>query len=468
MVLPQGFVELINSYDAQSLNGLAKVLQSTSPETSVRLNHAKGVKPTLQADIVPWWKYGIYLNERPAFTLDPALHQGLYYVQDASSMAVGAAINAVSALLGNAPLVYLDACAAPGGKTLAALDTLPAGSTVFTNEYDFRRATVLYENVAKWGNARAIVTRGDTARYSRLPKTFDIIAADVPCSGEGMMRKEPEAVAQWSPSLIADCAYQQRKIVDNLWPALRPGGYMIYSTCTFNRKENEENVEYICHEFGGSTVDIGLDQYDGITHGINTNEHCYRFIPGNVRGEGLFIAIIRKDGDSPRQPYKAHKRAPDFFAKAPVEASTAVKNWFDGNFEARLMGDKIVAVRTDTIELLTAVATQLDIISAGVTTATIKGHNLIPNQSAALTTSLKANAFPTIEVDYRTAMAFLRCENINIDSNVRGHILLSYKGRPLGFVKNLGNRANNLYPRTWRILTQNIPSEPPAKPFYLL
>lgn len=464
MSLPRGFTDLISGYGAPCLEGLFCVLEGTAPEVSIRLNRAKGIQPCPGCDIVPWWPDGIYLDERPQFTFDPALHQGLYYVQDASSMAVGRVVEAVANLIGNTPIVYLDACAAPGGKSLAALDALPLGSIVVSNEYDYRRASVLAENIAKWGNPNSIVTRGDTQKISELRDCFDIIAADVPCSGEGMMRKDADAVSQWSPSLVSECAKLQREIINNLWPALRPGGYMIYSTCTFNRNEDEENVEYICRELGASTVDIGLDSFAGVAKGIKTDEHCYRFIPGLIRGEGLFIAVIRKDGNGQRLLPKPPKKGKNVFSKAPTEAADT-HLWLNGAFETFLWDDKIIALPENILNLFKSIVHRLDVVSAGVAMATLKGRDLIPEQALALSTAFNREAFPSVEVDYTTALAYLRSESLNVDLPYRGHVLLTYKGMPLGFIKNLGNRSNNLYPRQWRILSQNAPAEPPSTPF---
>ena len=227
-------------------DGLVDCLEQTAPEVAVRINRRKlraaGVPDDWLPEVcragekVAWWPEGHLLPERPDFTHDPALHQGLYYVQDASSMITAHVVGALSARLGGAPLLMLDACAAPGGKSTAALDALPVGSMLVANEFDFRRASILAENIQKWGCPAVAVSRGDTARFRRLPELFDIVAADVPCSGEGMMRKDAQACAQWSERLVDECAARQWEIVENLWETLVPGGFFIYSTCTFNTR----------------------------------------------------------------------------------------------------------------------------------------------------------------------------------------------------------------------------------------
>lgn len=460
MTLPKAFIDEISSYGADCLDGLAQALETTAPETSIRVNRAKSASMADGYSGVPWCDDGFYLDERPAFTFDPALHQGLYYVQDASSMAITRAIGKIAEAEGMRPMKYLDACAAPGGKTTAAISSLPSGSAVVANEYDYRRAAILAENIAKWGNPSVMVTRGDTARFSCLRDTFDVIAADVPCSGEGMMRKDSEAVSQWSPALVKECAQRQKEIVDNLWPALRPGGYLIYSTCTFNRHENEEMVEYICEELGGETVDIGLADFDGVAAGISTDHKCYRFIPGRVRGEGLFLSVIRKSGDGSCSSPKAAKKPLTVFGKAPADSANAAQ-WLDGAFSLATLGDRLIALPEADAKFFRELASHLDVVAAGVTLATIKGRDLIPSQELALSTALRAGAFPAVDADYRTALAYLRRESITVDAP-KSYVIVNYNGRPLGFVKNLGNRANNLYPASWRIMSQNSPAEAPS------
>lgn len=453
MNLPQQFIEQIESYGADCLSGLCEALSSTDPEVSVRVNRRKGIAVPDGTDRVAWCQSGFYLDRRRPFTFDPAFHQGLYYVQDASSMAVSAIVSALTE--GRGPVTYLDACAAPGGKTTAAIDALPDMSLVVANEYDFKRAAVLAENIAKWGDPGVIVSRGDTSRFRKLRSVFDIIAADVPCSGEGMMRKDAEAVAQWSPALVRECAARQREIVDNLWPALKPGGHLIYSTCTFNRLENEEMVDYICRELGGRTVAAPLAAFGEIAPGIDTDRHCYRFIPGRTRGEGLFIAVIRKDGETSADAVSRNVKNNKGAVKAnPAEKAAAAM--LDGDFCITVGADTVSAIPAALAAQAAAIVKALDVVSAGLTVATVKGRDLIPSQALALSTALSREAFPTVEVDYPTAMTYLRREAVAVDAP-RGFVLLTFGGRPLGFVKNLGNRSNNLYPQPWRILSTHVP-----------
>lgn len=440
------FVEMIAGY-GNLMDGLVETLCETHPPVSIRLNSRKIYEPPQGAKRVPWACRGWYLPERPSFTLDPALHQGRYYVQEASSMIVGEIAMKLAEGAGG-PLRYLDACAAPGGKTTAVIDALPEGSLVVANEYVLRRAAILAENLIKWGYPDTVVSRGDTCRFSKLTGLFDIIGVDAPCSGEGMFRKDEEAVAQWSPALVAECAARQKEILANVWPSLRQGGYLIYSTCTFNRHENEEIVAWMSDELGAETVDMEFPVEWGIAAGIDTTHHCYRFLPYRLNGEGLFVAVVRKlDGDEMRlKPVKT------------VNADKALeplKMWLSDG-EERLMemnGDKVIAYHRRHADAIGALRRSLDIVSCGVDVAEVKGRDFAPTQSLAMSSTFKENSFPIVAVDRDTALTYLRRESVTLPGGTpKGYVLLAYDSQPLGFVKNLGNRSNNLYPAAWRIL----------------
>lgn len=446
MDLPQGFMAQFAFLGVAALDTLPQALES-EPSVSVRFNPDKNAVPDAVADIVPWCAEGCYLADRPLFTLDPALHQGLYYVQDASSMFISRVVRHLTA--DGRPVRYLDACAAPGGKTTAAIASLPEGSLVVANEYVATRASVLRENLAKWGTP-CVIKQGDTSRFAADGAVFDIIAADVPCSGEGMMRKDPKAVEQWTPALVEECAARQRQIVDNLWPALAPGGYMIYSTCTFNRSENEEMIRYMIDRYGAEPTAIPVEPSWGILPAIGDAFPAYRFIPGAVRGEGLFMAVVRKpsDGDvaGPSRPKKDKKKKDS--RQKPIAVPSGVAGWLLPEAKAEL------AVDSDgTVKALFPFLWPEFPYRAGLDVATLKGRDIVPTQDLAMSRWLNAAAFNTCEVDKIMALDYLRAQAVTLpDAAPRGIVLLTFGGRPLGFVKNIGSRANNLYPRAWRIL----------------
>lgn len=442
--LPSAFLDDISQWTAFS--GLPGAL-CAEPEVSVRLNPAK--TSAVLTDPVPWAPGGYYLPDRPVFTFDPALHQGLYYVQDASSMGAAAAVARAAALIGTAaPLRFLDACAAPGGKTIGAASALPEGTFIVANEYTRARVPILVENIAKWGTFPAVVTSSDASSISDLDGFFDIIAADVPCSGEGMMRKDAEARRQWSPSLVRECAALQSSIVRSLWQALRPGGFLVYSTCTFNRFENEEIVGRLIDECGAEPVAVpALDTIPAILGPVDAAFPAYRFLPGRIRGEGLFLALLRKPGETATARVKPMRPARPLF---PAAAS-----WLRGDWAQILRSDTLHLLPQAHMPLLAAIERRMKVAVPGVEAGIVKGRDLIPSQPVALSTYLTPGAFPTVEVTPECALAYLRRDTVTLTAGApRGIILLTHNGAPLGFVKNLGNRANNLYPASWRILAQ--------------
>lgn len=451
------FLDMLHRLD---LDDAARAIDGGQPVVSVRHNPRKPSSHAVGGDRVPWCGTGEYLAERPVFALDPAWHQGRYYVQEGSSMFVS---HVVESLGLTAPVIALDACAAPGGKTTALIDALPAGSLVVANEYVPARAAVLRENIVKWGYPGTIVTRGDTAAYTAMDETFDLILADVPCSGEGMMRKDAEAVAQWTPGLVQECAARQREIIGNLWPALRPGGILIYSTCTLNTIENERMVSHIMRTTGAESVPVDTDSAWGITPawpgGIPEGEtpmHAYRFIPGRTRGEGLFMAVLRKPGQSSQPSYPGsddnRKRKGGKGKETPVprEAATWIAHAED--YDLFVDADRVSAFPRRWKPILNAVRKHVDVIHEGIHVATLKGRDVIPAHGLVMSEALNGEAFPHSPVDRDTALAYLRGESPRLpDGTPRGYVTLTYDDTPLGLVKNLGNRSNSLYPQPWRL-----------------
>ena len=356
------------------------------------------------------------------------------------------------------PVRYLDLCAAPGGKTTAAMQALPENSLTVANEIVPLRARVLADNVIRWGNPRCVVTSNAPTQVGKLTRFFDVIAADVPCSGEGMMRKDDEAVSQWSPTLVEQCALRQREILTHVWPALRPGGLLIYSTCTYNRQENEEMADFIVNELGATSLEVPVEPSWNIHPAIGSDTHGYRFMPHRVDGEGLFMAIFRKDGDAPRQDFRIK-------AKNTKKADEIGKNWLNlpNDYEIGQQGDLYIAVPMELRSEVTALRASLNVLHAGVELATVMGRKTVPHHALAMSTARAAGAFPVCEVDYPTALRYLRGESITVDGP-RGYVLIAHEGAVLGFANNLGNRANNLYPKSQRILSTHLPG---AKPLIL-
>lgn len=439
---------------------------------SIRLNRTKCGGRTSVADEdgrVPWCADGYYLGRRPNFTFDPLLHAGLYYVQEAASMFVS---HAVRQWCGETdrPSLVLDMCAAPGGKSTAALAALPPGTVLVSNEPVRTRAQVLAENLHKWGNPNTIVTNNYPDDFDGLSLGADLLICDVPCSGEGMFRKEEGAVGEWALSHVMQCAALQRDIVRKAWRQLRPGGVMIYSTCTYNREEDEDNVAWICRELDATLLPVDVMPEWGVTGSLSEtlDGPVYRFVPGVTRGEGLFVAVLRKPGgeaeDVPARTKDAgadRKRRGKAAAKEG-QGGCPCASWLSTDEKCSFLSDggNWYALSETLRTVYDQLAGRLRILKAGVTLGQVKGRDVVPSQSLALSTVLSKDAFPQAELDYREAIAYLRKEAVTMPPGVpRGFVVVTYRGVPLGFVKNIGQRANNLYPQEWRIKSTHVPEE---------
>ena len=384
--------------------------------TSIRVN-PKYALAVGERERVAWCEEGYYLEGRPQFTFDPLFHAGCYYVQEASSMFITHVLRTLTipeqsspartcslclqrtrSLSHLSPLNCLDLCAAPGGKSTAMRTVLPEGSTLVSNEPIGNRAQILLENITKWGWPDCIVTNNYPRDFRKAKAKFDVILCDVPCSGEGMFRKDPATISEWSLQNVEKCWRLQREIVADAWECLNPGGLLIYSTCTFNTKENEENVRWILDTYEAEALEIPIEPEWNITGSLVSgfDAPVYRFIPGITRGEGLFLCALRKQSG---------------------EKLEARSERFD---ERKMKGLSILSPLTSHLPPL------------------------------------------KIDVSYADALKYLRGEALVLPPDTpKGMVNICYKGFALGPAKNIGNRANNLYPKPWRIKTTHLPSAAP-------
>ena len=435
---------------------LSAVLDALSgePSVSVRINPAKAGSPSeifgnLVSGPVEWNRHAAFLSERPAFTLDPLIHAGAYYVQDSSAMFPGKAFRDVLDKVLESGIIspkVLDLCAAPGGKTTdisASLrESCKGGYLLISNEIMKQRAAVLADNAAVWGDPSVVVTSVDPKAFGTLPGFFDIIVADVPCSGEGMFRKDYEAVSQWSEENVALCQARQRRIVADVWPSLAEGGFLVYSTCTFNNLENDDNVKWICSEFGAEI--IGIDSC-----GLLRTECGVSLVPGFVRGEGQYCAVLRKT--SPSSGTAAYSgRQQDRWQKLPEAQASIIRPLLDEEMAMIVKDGRIVAV-PEYVRCVLSMLEPLRPLVRGLAVGMFKGKDFIPDADLALSLSLRRGAFNEFEVNRETALSFLHRDPVRLPDAERGMLLLVYRGLPIGFVKNLGNRCNSLHPLHRRI-----------------
>jgi 16S rRNA C967 or C1407 C5-methylase (RsmB/RsmF family)/NOL1/NOP2/fmu family ribosome biogenesis protein len=438
--LPEAFISRTKALLGDEWTDFEQALQEASP-VSIRLNPRKmsdsssclcGLDPQ-SAEKVPWAADAYYLPERPSFTLDPLFHAGCYYVQEASSMYLEQVVRKWI----SEPSKVLDLCAAPGGKATQLSSILQEKSLLVANEVIRSRARILSENLIKWGSPHTIVTNNDPAAFGKINGFFDLILADVPCSGEGMFRKDPASIKEWSLANVRLCAERQRRIVANSWPALKPGGLLIYSTCTCNREENEENLDWICRELGAEIV-----------------EKPKRFLPHTTKGEGFFIAGLRKDLAPASSLSLAERGGAPSFKRDEFRCPFLLEGvWGKDEFAFLPENNTLLAIPVIHQKDYVFLKNRLKIISAGIAIGELKGKDWIPAHALAMSCRLPASVFPEWELDKDTALKYLRKEALeNLpDGLPLGHILVTYQKQALGFIKNIGKRGNNLYPQEWRI-----------------
>jgi 16S rRNA C967 or C1407 C5-methylase (RsmB/RsmF family)/NOL1/NOP2/fmu family ribosome biogenesis protein len=414
-------------------------LQKPSP-TSIRFNNKLALSPSEEK--VSWCDDAFYLPERPLFTADPLFHSGAYYVQEASSMFL---YKAIKQHFANSKTV-LDLCAAPGGKSTLLSQTLSQDSLLICNEVVRSRAYILAENIIKWGNPNVIVTNNQPSDFGEIPSFFDAIVVDAPCSGEGMFRKDSGAIHEWSVANVENCVVRQREILTQVWDSLKQDGILVYSTCTYNFKENEENVTWICEELGAEALTIDIDENKDIT----TSNYGYRFYPHKTKGEGFFLAVMRKTSHPNRnfklKPNKKKNAKPLKDIKLPYFKLRDESQWLV--VENSNQFNAFPVSRVQEYEFL---QNQFKCLSAGLFLGEIKGRDFIPSINLALSKQLDHASTIMVEVDYHTAISYLKKEAINLNDMDKTYIIICYKGLPLGWVKNLGNRCNNMYPNEWRI-----------------
>jgi 16S rRNA C967 or C1407 C5-methylase (RsmB/RsmF family)/NOL1/NOP2/fmu family ribosome biogenesis protein len=458
--LPIPFIDRIHN----QLGGKAEAfLQSLKSEAhlSFRRNPSKWHND-LPFERVPWCSTGYYLQKRPLFTLDPWFHAGAYYVQEPGSMLLEQAFNAV---ITDKPALILDLCGAPGGKSTHLHALMKPTDLLITNEVIRSRAIVLQEIIQKWGYSNTIVTNSDPDDFTRLKDLFDIVVVDAPCSGEGLFRKDRESVKQWTLNNTNLCEARQRRIISAAWDCLKPDGYLIYSTCTFNPGENIKNAKWLVRNKNAESVEINLEDEWNVVPIIEDGVTGYQTFPHLTKAEGFFITVIRKCSRN-----DTGFKLPKEFSKKAVKISNKqnsfIKEWIkeSGEYDFIQRGEEFYYFPLRWQHLLYQMEKKVKILQAGSPVAIIKGHVLIPHAGLALATQFNSAIFPVSELPIKEAIGFLRKDDLKIGSFEKGWVLINYKGMPLGWVKNLGKRVNNHYPKEWRI---RMPAEQLSDPWHL-
>ncbi len=445
-MLPNTFILLMRKQLGSATDSFLRAI-ARPPELSIRINNKKEI-PTEGLLAVAWHPNGYYLNTRPSFTLDPLFHAGCYYVQEASSMFLYQVLQQYV----KKESIVLDLCAAPGGKSTLISEYIGTDGLLVSNEVVRQRAFILSENIQKWGNGNTVVTHNLPEDFAnRLPNSFDCVLVDAPCSGEGMFRKDPQAIEEWSMQNVEMCSQRQRDILRNAWETLREDGVLIYSTCTYNNIEDEQNAQWIQKELGGELLPVCYQKEWGIEESTG-----YHFYPHRTRGEGFYIVAFRKTTKSgKRSPFLDKKdrdrktKGLSAYQQQAVEWLTEPERWYVAEDDRFLQA--FPAKYEQQVKILHKL---LICITAGFGVGEVRGRFLFPQHSLAMVKCYKKEALPSAEVELQEALAYLRCEALTIPNIPVGAVCMTYQGVPLGFVKNVGNRCNNLYPKEWRIRKQ--------------
>jgi 16S rRNA C967 or C1407 C5-methylase (RsmB/RsmF family)/NOL1/NOP2/fmu family ribosome biogenesis protein len=447
-VFPEAFNTQMQLLLGSETASFFSALESDSP-VSIRYNPLKNIGLPTELQKVPWASAAFYLPERPLFTADPLFHAGTYYVQEAASMFLEQALNQYGKL--SEKLRILDLCAAPGGKSTLIASLINRESLLVSNEVIRSRAHILSENLQKWGKENVWVSNNDPLYIANtLPSFFDIVVVDAPCSGEGMFRKAANSIEEWSPQALNHCSLRQQRILHDIWKSLRPGGILIYSTCTYNETENEQNLAKFKESCDFDSLKLSLDKSWGVTETNLNDIFGYRFYPHLTKGEGFFLSILKKSGDKYATDPKIRK---NILAKAGKD-SEILQNWYKNpDLELFKRKELIIAVPKSMLYEAQLIESTLNIVSGAAEMAELNRKGFIPSPAAALWSGLNKELFAQSDLDLENALKFLHLENIKpeLTESKEGWQLITYKGIGLGWIKKLSSRVNNYYPKEWRI-----------------
>ena len=453
-MLPEKFEKRMKSLLSDEWEDFAAAMDEDSVR-GVRINRlkvepeefVKGRESVLTQ--VTYYRDGFYYGAGEAVGTLPEHHAGIFYMQDPGAMASLAAVEIPKGAR------ILDMCAAPGGKSGQAAAAIGDEGFLLSNEYVPKRAKIMVGNFERLGINNAFVTSVDTAEFKKMYRAFfDFVIADVPCSGEGMFRKNEVAISEWSEENVHRCAKRSREILENAAPLVRSGGYIIYSTCTFSTEENEEVVLGFLKEhpeFALSPVRDELKKMTASGASIPGDEdgilaECRRFYPHVSKGEGQFVALLRRDksNDMPTILYKGKERPLDKSERATVESFLSETLAESINAKPYKVGENIVLISHG------VPVPENSVFSSGVLLGEIRKGVLTPHHHffSAYGKSFKRKL--ELYGNEEQTRKYLRGEEIDSQGLDGGWCVVTYLGAPLGGGKTVGDRIKNHYPKGLR------------------
>ncbi len=459
-MIPPLLIKSLSKMDHFDPDAFLSVHESGDQPVSVHMNPEKPIfqngkwavdipEPPFEiSGKVPWAPDAWYLSARPSFTLDPLFHAGAYYVQEASGMFLAFALKQTVDL--SQKLRVLDLCAAPGGKSTLIQSLISQESLQMSYEVIKTRVPVLYQNMTKWGHVNGMISNNDPAHFKKVPGFFDLILMDAPCSGSGLFRKDPDAAVLWSPDVVRLCSQRQQRILADVWDSLKEDGFLIYSTCSYSKEENEDILDMVFQQYPCISIPLSPDPEWKIIETISDKAGAfgYRFYPDKVLGEGFFLAAIQKKQAVDPMRSKKMNRNP---AVIPKSVERQISGWInEGSFNYTLVGEAIHALPTGLLNDFDILKNTLYLKKAGVRIGKPGDNDWIPDHELALAGILKDDVVP-LELSKPDALHYLRGETFDTSLREKGWRVVSFLGQRLGWVKLLDKRMNNYYPKSWRI-----------------
>lgn len=451
--LPTAFIQSLKNINGFDEEKFINAHEHPKQIVSVRMNPFKkgdlDIKHLIDTQ-VPWSTNGYYLSERPSFTLDPQFHAGAYYVQEASSMFLEYVMQQICDL--SLPLKVLDLCAAPGGKSTLLQSLISHESLLVSNEVIKTRVKILAENITKWGASNVVITNNDPKDFQRLPEFFDVIVVDAPCSGSGLFRKDPTAIEEWSFNNVELCGQRQQRILADVIGALKIGGKLIYSTCSYSPTEDEKMVEWLLENYPMESIQLTHEPSWNIVETTESNGYGYKFFPDKLKGEGFFIACFTKTNNTTTEANTSNKAKFTSASNAEINVAKSYVKKSD-SFSFIKLTDDVLALDNLFKEDVLLLQSNLYVKKAGVRMGTVIKNELVPDHELILSNIAELN-WPKVEIDKINALNYLRRSDFIFDTNSKGWAIVTYRNYPLGLAKFLPNRVNNYYPKDWRIINK--------------